>query len=407
VADADDRSLSQAQAETGNAVKEFLLDNARVIFPDGQRRGGALIRDGRIAQVFSDGERPAGISDRVDLRDNYLAPGLIDIHIHGSRGVDIQNADEEGLRKLSEFLLSEGVTRYFATFVPADEKDYREAIPAVARYIERQDGVVAKISGIHFEGPYVSHKRCGALRPRFFRTYDGDARSLDLFATGCPTLATVAPEISGGLDLIRDLSSRGARVFIGHSAADVETLDRAFEMGARHITHFPNALDPLHHRNPGAVGWGLVRKDVTMDCIADFHHVHPLMLKLMHQAKGPHRLALISDAISPAGLGDGEFAVWGERISVADEKTALVEGAAKGALAGSVITLRQAMKNFIHLGASIHEAVLMCSLTPARIAGIDRECGSIEEGKRADLVAFDEELRVRLAVVDGEVRRIG
>jgi N-acetylglucosamine-6-phosphate deacetylase len=388
-------------------VKEFLLDNARVILPDGIMHGGALIREGRICQIFSPGERPAGISERIDLEDGYLAPGLIDIHIHGSVGIDVQNADEGGLRKLSEFLLSEGVTRYFATFVPADERDYREAIPLVTRYIERQDGAVAKISGIHFEGPYVSHKRCGALRPRFFRTYDGRASALDLFTAECPTLMTVAPEIRGGLDLIGDLSLRGARVFIGHSAADVETLDRALEAGARHITHFPNALDPLHHRNPGAVGWGLVRKDVTMDCIADFHHVDPLMLRLMHQAKGSLRLALISDAISPAGLGEGEFTVWGERISVADGRTALVEGAASGALAGSVITLRQAMKNFVRLGASIHEAVLMSSLTPARIAGIDRESGSIEEGKRADLVAFDEEFQVRLAVIDGEVRRMG
>ncbi|HEY7545916.1 MAG TPA: amidohydrolase family protein, partial [Blastocatellia bacterium] len=187
---------------------------------------------------------------------------------------------------------------------------------------------------------------------------------------------------------------------------DVETLDRAFEMGARHITHFPNALDPLHHRNPGAVGWGLVHGSVTMDCIADFHHVHPMMLRLMHQSKGSHRLALISDAISPAGLGDGEFTVWGERISVAGGKTALVEGAAQGTLAGSVITVRQALKNFIHLGVPIHEAVRMCSLTPARVAGIDHECGSIEEGKRADLVAFDEELSIRLVVVDGEVCRL-
>ncbi len=391
-------------------MKELLLDNARVFLPDGILRGGLLIRDGRIAQVFSANEKPAGISGSIDLAGDYLASGLIDIHFHGSVGIDVQSADEAELRRLSEFLLTEGVTRYFATFVPADAQEYREAIQRVTNYIEQQDGAgqtVAKISGIHFEGPYVSHKRCGALRSRFFRTYDGDARSLDLFANArWPTLATVAPETEGGLDLVRDLTARGVRVFIGHTGADVETLDRAFEMGARHITHFPNALDPLHHRNPGAVGWGLVRGNVTMDCIADLHHVHPLMLKLMYQAKGAHHLALISDAISPTGLGDGEFVVWGERISVAGGRTALVEGAAQGALAGSVITMREAMRNFISLGVPIHEAWVICSLTPARVAGIDRECGSIEEGKRADLVAFDEEFSVRLALVDGEVREI-
>jgi hypothetical protein len=145
VADAYGRILSKAQTQAGNIVKELLLDNARVILPTGIMRGGALIRDGRIAQIFSASERAAGINDRIDLAGVYLAPGLIDIHIHGSVGVDVQNADEAELRRLSEFLLSEGVTRYFATFVPADEKDYREAIQRVANYIEQQGGASQRV----------------------------------------------------------------------------------------------------------------------------------------------------------------------------------------------------------------------------------------------------------------------
>src|SRR5262249_30692243 len=155
-----------------------------------------------------------------------------------------------------------------------------------------------------FEGPFVNEHRCGALRRQYFRAYNGDPRSIEIFTgnrqdsrSARPKLMTLAPEIPGGIDLIRELVSNNVRSFIGHSQADLETLDLAAESGARHITHFPNALVPLHHRDPGAIAWGLVRSDVTIDCIADFHHVHPLMLRLMYQSKTADRMALISDAI--------------------------------------------------------------------------------------------------------------
>jgi N-acetylglucosamine-6-phosphate deacetylase len=195
-------------------------------------------------------------------------------------------------------------------------------------------------------------------------------------------------------------------VFIGHSQADPATLDLAFEAGARHITHFPNALDPLHHRKPGAVAWGLLRDDVTLDCIADFHHVHPLMLRLIYQSKSADRMALISDAIMPAGLGDGEFSVWGEGITVRDGRTALARQPGESTIAGSVITMRQAVKNVVDLGVPVHEAVRMASLVPARIAGIESELGSIKEGKRAELIAFDDEFAVRSAVIGGSLVRL-
>jgi N-acetylglucosamine-6-phosphate deacetylase len=337
---------------------------------------------------------------------------LIDIHIHGSGGIDVQNTDTDGLSHLSDFLLNEGVTGYFATFVPSEEQNYLSAITTVQSRIAAQELTArgARILGIHFEGPFVSLNRCGALRPRYFRTYDGDLRSLDTFADGRGSpnlrrLMTLAPEIDGGIDLTRELTRSGLRVFIGHTEADPATLDLALEAGARHMTHFPNALDPMHHRKPGAVAWGLLREDVTMDCIADFHHVDPLMLRLIYQSKRENRMALISDAIQPAGLGDGEFTVWGTKIEVRDGVTVLVEGPSTGALAGSVITLRQAMKNMVSLGVPLHEGVKMASLTPARIAGIGHELGSIETGKRADLISLDEDLAVALGVSSGELFR--
>ncbi|HKP87129.1 MAG TPA: N-acetylglucosamine-6-phosphate deacetylase [Blastocatellia bacterium] len=391
-------------------MSQLLLRNARVVLENEIQPGGVLVRDGRIALVFRDEETPTGLSaeESVDAGGAYLAPGLIDIHIHGSAGVDTQGADQAGLARLSEFLLAEAVTGYFATFVPTDERGYLAAIAETSARIRRQDETRsgARILGIHFEGPFVSRHRCGALKGDRFREYDGDPRSIEIFTGANPEssfarLMTLAPETPGGLDLVRALAARGVRPFIGHTLAEPETLDQAAEAGARHITHFPNALAPLHHRKPGAVAWGLVRGDITMDLIADFHHVAPLMLRLIYQSKGANRVALISDAIQPTGLGDGDFSVWGMNISVRNGLTALADGPAQGTIAGSVITMREALKNMASLGVPVHEAIRMASLVPARAAGLERELGSITEGKRADLVAFDEGFAVQFAISGG------
>ena len=399
-------------------MTQLLLHNARVVLEGGIQHGGVLVRDGRIVLVFTNEQPPSGLgaSESIDLGGAYLAPGMIDIHIHGSAGVDVQAADAAGLTRLSEFLLTEGVTGYFATFVPTDERGYGEAIAAIESYADQQKEAqlsnkplaAARVLGIHFEGPFVSGDRCGALRREHFRTYDRDTRSLDMFTGGSSRLGrlmTVAPEIQRGLELTRELTRNAVRVFIGHSQADPATLDLAFEAGARHITHFPNALDPLHHRKPGAVAWGLLREDVTLDCIADLHHVDPLMLRLVYKSKSADRMALISDAIMPAGLGDGEFTVWGEGITVRDGRTSLARQPGESTIAGSVITMRQALENIVGLGVPVHEAVRMASIVPARAAGIEPAVGSIKEGARADLIVFDDEIAIRFAVIGGALVR--
>jgi N-acetylglucosamine-6-phosphate deacetylase len=393
-------------------MSPLVIRNARLIGQTGIQTGGVLIRDGQIEQVFAEDETPTGVSrsESIDLQGDYLSSGLIDIHIHGSAGIDVQATDENGLAKLSEFLLSEGVTAYFPTLVPTDDRGYSEALATINSYVERQNQQKsgappgARILGVHFEGPFVNEHRCGALRTRYFRKYDGDRRSIEQFTGNGSELArlmTLAPETDRGLDLIRDLHARGVRAFIGHSQADPKTLDDSAKAGARHITHFPNALDPLHHRKPGAVAWGLLQTEVTLDCIADFQHVDRLMLQLIYQSKGADGIALISDAIMPAGLGDGEFEVWDEKIIVRDGRTSLAQS--PGTLAGSVMNLRQAVKNITEIGVPINEAVRMASQIPARASGMQSEYGSIEPGKKADLIGLDGEFAVRLALVHGKV----
>jgi N-acetylglucosamine-6-phosphate deacetylase len=212
-------------------------------------------------------------------------------------------------------------------------------------------------------------------------------------------MITVAPEIDGGIALVRELSARGWIVSIGHTRADLPTLDAALDAGARHVTHFFNAMSPLHQREPGVVGWGLLNDDVTCDIIADGVHCHPLMLRLALRCKTAERLALISDAVLPAGLGDGDFEVWGETINATGGRTRN----ARGSIAGSVSTMLDAARTMLSLGCAPHEVARMASLNPARLVGVERLCGSIEEGKRADLVALDDEGQVRLVLVGGRV----
>jgi N-acetylglucosamine-6-phosphate deacetylase len=389
-------------------MSEYLLHNARVVLPNEVAHGGVVVRDGRIGHVFGQTAKPVGFASRnsVDAGEHYLAPGFIDIHIHGSAGVDVQDTDDDGINSVSAFLFGKGVIGYFPTFVPADSGCLATALHRINSYTQKGNKPGARILGVHFEGPFVNKKRCGALHTEHFRVYEGDPRSVDLFGGSAAgrgdtqsspgRLMTIAPEVDGALDLIRELTGRGVRCFIGHSVADPDTLDQAAEAGARHITHFPNALEPLHHRRPGAVAWGLVRQDITMDSIADFEHIDPLMLRLMYQAKGAARMSLISDAIKPAGLGDGVYEVWGDKIAVTKGRTSLAIDQAtpmdQRTIAGSVISLDQCVRNIVSLGVPLHEAVRMASLAPAIAAGVDCDYGSIEVGKRADLILFEEDL---------------
>ncbi|HYN25811.1 MAG TPA: hypothetical protein VES69_12290, partial [Pyrinomonadaceae bacterium] len=314
-------------------------------------KASLLIHDDRIAQVLEPAPSQLPTAGSViDLSGLTLFPGFIDVHIHGAVGVDTMEATAEGLNRVSEFLTSQGVTAWLPTLVPATPDNYQGAVRTIEQLMqeqsvrgdEEQAGQAprrigkhppgapprlrfqqqesrsiagARVLGVHYEGPFVNTAQCGALRSVYFRSFSSVT---DLDSLAVPNdktsvrMMTLAPEIEGGLALIQELNKRGWVVSIGHTRADTGVLDVAFKAGARHLTHFMNAMAPLHHRSPGPVGWGLSRDDVTCDLIADGIHLDPVVLKLLVKLKTSDRLTLISDAIAAAGQGDGEYKIWGE-----------------------------------------------------------------------------------------------
>lgn len=379
---------------------QTLLRNARIVLPERiEQQADLLIRDGKIT-ALSDSKSPSAGSDEIDLSGCTLLPGFIDVHIHGATGVDTMDADAAGLRRISQFLATQGVTAWLPTLVPAPDADYTRAIAAIEEAMKSPGG--ARILGVHYEGPFVNSAQCGALRQQYFRSFvNNDALdSLPMLDNPAAVhMITIAPEIEGGIDLVHQLKQRGWTVSIGHTRADFDLLDKALAAGARHMTHFMNAMAPLHQRAPGPIGWGLLRDEVTCDVIADGIHLDRRALELILKSKGPERLMLISDAIAAAGLGDGDYQIWGESISVKNGRTRNV----RGSIAGSVISLVDAVRMTESLGVSEVDLARMASTNSAKLLGIYGECGSIAPGKRADLVALDSDGQVVLVMVNGEV----
>jgi N-acetylglucosamine-6-phosphate deacetylase len=448
---------------TNATATTTLLRNSRIVLPDRIAESASLlIEDGRIARIFdSTTSQLPPVAAVLDLNGLTLFPGFIDVHIHGAVGLDTMEASADGLRRIAEFLARNGVTAWLPTLVPSPPPQYQRSVDAIGELMGEQSweggqagspagqpgwdarsvrtaqarglrsslarddqfapaalnadesstpgprtsalpAKEARVLGVHYEGPFVNSEQCGALHREHFRTYRGTT-DLDALPTikneHAVHMMTLAPEIDGGIELIGELRRRGWIISLGHTRATVEVLERALQAGARHMTHFMNAMTPLHHRAPGPVGWGFLRDEVTCDVIADGIHIDRLILKLILRGKTSERISLISDAIAAAGLGNGEYQVWGETISVSKGRTQN----SRGSIAGSVITLLDAVRLMLSLGVAETDVARMASTNPARLLLIDHECGSIEEGRRADLVALDQNRNVRLTIVSGQV----
>lgn len=368
----------------------------RVLIHDGSGttvHAAVEIADGLIAGI------DAAVS-RDDAPEVTVVPGFIDVHIHGAVGVDVNAADADGLLQIAGYLAKHGITAWMPTLVPDSDENYARVIGEVDQLMEIQAGKpVAQAVGVHYEGVFANEKMCGALRPQYFKSgqWSVDGGQLPRLKRGVH-LTTLAPEVDCGIEAVRSLVDGGWIASIGHTRADLDTLDAAFAAGARHMTHFFNAMTGIHHRDVGVAGWGLSRPDVTFDIIADGVHVNPGMLRLACDIKTPDNVTLISDSVAPTGLGDGDFEIWGEKVSVVDGRTRNE----RGSIAGSVITMHDAFMRMLSLGFSIDETSRMASRNPARLLGLN-DRGVIETGKRADLIGLRADGSIEFVMVGGEM----
>jgi len=358
------------------------------------------VEGGKIAALYPSGttRESKPNQDTIDATGLLVAPGLIDIHIHGCMDADTMDASLEALSRISAHLARHGVTSFYATTVTADREKLSAAVAAAARCRNQLPG--AELLGLHVEGPYINLEFKGAQNPLYFREPDL-AEYRAWIEQGIVKLITVAPEIPGAEALIRYCVQHGVQVAVGHSRASYEQVRAAADLGMSQATHLFNGMAGLHHREPGTVGGVLLDERIYAQIITDGIHLHPAIVRLVVKTKGIERTILITDAIRAAGLPDGEYELGGQRVFVR-------EGAARianGSLAGSTLMLDQAVRNTMQFtGLDFQQVIQMATRVPAEAMGIAAERGSIRIGRLADLAYFDHRYAVMAAMVAGEFK---
>ena len=358
-----------------------------------------IVEDGTIVRLESRHgvELPSGV-DLVSFNDCTIAPGFIDIHIHGSAGYDVMQADQSARSHFEHFLARHGVTSYYPTTVTAPLDITLTALERLADAMESAEGRGGgRPLGVHLEGPFLSHARRGVHSPE-----DLLSPTIVMFdkfwqaARGHIRVMTIAPELDGASDVIAEATRRGVCVSIGHSDATLEFARRGVAVGARHATHTFNAMRHLDHRDPGILGEVLTNENVTADVIADGFHVAPTVIDLLFKAKGPDNIVLITDAISAAGMPDGNYKLGLLEVDVQGGKCVR-----DGRLAGSALIMDRAVQNVMNFAkCDLQHALRAATANPARVVGAQKK-GVLEPGADADFVVLTAEGEVRATVING------
>ena len=371
-----------------------------IVLPDRVLEGGiVIVEEEKIAGVFpKDQSPPLEGMVQHDYGASYITPGFIDLHLHGAMGRDVMDGTAESLGEIADYQARCGITGFVPTTLAAPLPAILDAVECVKAAMT--DRKRAEILGVYLEAPFLSVKKKGAQNPEFIRPIQAaDIRLLAEAAQSLQAIVTVAPEVGANLSFIPALKEKRWVVSIGHSEATYEQAMMSFEKGITHATHLYNAMSGFLPREPGVIGAVLDSGGVTAELIADGIHVHPAALRLAIRQKGVERICLITDSLNAAGLGEGEYRVGGLDVVVGKGQARLKES---GALAGSILTLNQAVKNVIDwTGVSVPQAVRLASLNPARVLGLDSHIGSIEKGKLANLAVFDRDFKVITTILRG------
>ena len=356
------------------------------------------IEDGKFGPILMEEPQDAPIKD---YSNSIVAPGLVDTHIHGYKSHDVMDNDFEGIKVISEGLLSCGVTSWLPTTLTSSAQLLNDVCETIGNHY--QEVIGAKIRGIFLEGPFFTEKYKGAQNPKYMS--DPSVEKLAKWhelSQGLVNKIAIAPERKGVKEFIEFAKSKGVYTALAHSDATYEEAAAAVDAGANIFVHIYNGMSGLHHRNPGMVGAALSLDKVFAEMICDGHHVHPAAARVVTRARGPQETVLITDCMRAGGMGEGQSRL-GEFEVVVKDGTARLKDT--GNLAGSILELKQGVKNVVDWGlVSPAEALRMASLTPAQSVGIESVCGRIAPGYEADFIVVSDQLELEATYLDGELR---
>lgn len=382
-------------------IMKTLISNVKIVTPFELLYDHSLIiKEDKIEDIVAD--KDLNLKDFkkvIDGQGLYLAPGFVDIHNHGNSGFDVMDSSEEALDKIGAYHISNGVTSYLGTVITSSYDSISNAIKNIVTYKNKDDK--ARIIGIHLEGPFFNILKKGAQPEEYIASPNIEKikKILDL-SKGNLKMLSLAPELPGSMELIEFLKQEDVVVAMAHSNGEYKDIKKAIGKGVTLATHLYNGMRNFTHREPGIIGASLTDERVYCELIYDRFHLHDVAVKIALKMKGYDKIVLVSDAMRAAGLEDGEYDLGGQKVFVKDKLPRLKSGS----IAGSTLDLQRAVYNMIHyLQVPIKEAVKMASLNPAKAINVDKDLGSIEIGKNADLILFDENIDIKQVFIGGKL----
>ncbi len=346
--------------------------------------------------------RTSGDGTVLDASGCYVIPGLVDVHFHGCVGEDFSDATPDGLQKIADFELSQGVTYICPAGMTLPEDQLTAICKNTAAHRAKNSGG-AEVVGAHLEGPFLCMAKKGAQNGDYLHAPDAEMlKRLQEAAEGCVKLVTLAPEEPGSEKFIKAAVEMGIHVSVGHTVADYNTARAAFEAGADHATHLFNAMPPFAHRDPGVIGAAFDVPGVQPELICDGVHIHPGVVRAAFQLFGRERMIIVSDSLRAAGMPDGEYPFGGQMIEVHGSRATILGH--PETLAGSVTSLMGCLRQAVSFGIPMADAVRACTYNPARSIGIEDRVGTLDIGKEASAVLLDQkDLSIKAIVFKGQV----
>lgn len=386
----------------------MIIKNGIVVTPDSLERCDIKVQGDTIVGLGQFDDEKDFVIDAEGL---YVCPGLVDIHTHGGGGGDFMDATEESFQKALAFHAKSGTTSLLATSVTAPVEQLVRMMDTVREHLDR-DNSVCKIQGVHLEGPYLSLKNKGAQHESYLRVPAKDSYEFILDNSNIVKTVTIAPELAGAVEMTRALTGKGIVVCGGHDDGQKETVQPTIDAGLAHCTHLWCAMSTVAMRDGvrsvGLCELGLLDDRLTVEIIADNHHITPDMVKLIYKCKGADQMCVVSDSLRAGGMpADGTLYSLGSCDDASAQKFIVSDGVARlpdgSRYAGSIQPISQMVKNIVDdAGIPLVDAVKMASLTPAKIAKLDKHIGSITAGKKADFCFMDKNLRVVKTIINGK-----